>query len=237
MDDSTKCDEIPFDFERRRLSIVVAREGQRMLITKGAPEGIFPLLSGYELDGKVEPITEDAVKNFRQTSNDLNGQGFRTLAVAYVNVPACANYSVADERNLILVGFLTFSDKPLPDAAQVLASLKEDGVEVKVISGDNDVVTGHVCALVGLQHGQIITGDAMEQMTDPALAHVVERTRVFARVSPAQKNRILLALQTVTARTRWGSWVTASTMRPRFTRPTWVFPYQAPWMSPARRPT
>jgi P-type Mg2+ transporter len=194
-EDYTKCDEIPFDFERRRLSVVVERQSQRLLITKGAPEGIFPLLSGYELDGKVEPIGGDAAKRFEQTSNDLNNQGFRSLAVAYVDVPARANYSVADERNLILAGFLTFSDAPLADAAQVLASLKQDGVEVKVISGDNDLVTGHVCAQVGIDPGQIITGDDLDQMTDPALSHVAEETRVFARISPAQKNRILLALK------------------------------------------
>ena len=115
--------------------------------------------------------------------------------MAYVDVPARANYSVADERNLILAGFLSFSDEPLPDAAQVLASLKQDGVEVKVISGDNDRVTGHVCAQVGIEPGQIITGEDMDRMTDPALAHVAEETRVFARISPAQKNRILLALK------------------------------------------
>ena len=102
---------------------------------------------------------------------------------------------MADERNLILAGFLSFADPPLPDAAQVLASLKQDGVEVKVISGDNDRVTGHVCAQVGIEAGQIVTGDEMERMTDPALAHVAEETRVFARISPAQKNRILLALK------------------------------------------
>jgi P-type Mg2+ transporter len=194
-EDYTKCDEIPFDFERRRLSVVVERQSQRVLLTKGAPEGIFPLLSGYELEGKVEPIGDDASKHFHQTSDDLNSQGFRSLAVAYVDVPARANYSVTDERNLILVGFLTFSDEPLPDAAQVLASLKQDGVEVKVISGDNDRVTGHVCAQVGIQSGHIITGEEMDRMTDPALAHVAEETNVFARISPRQKNRILLALK------------------------------------------
>ena len=109
--------------------------------------------------------------------------------------PARANYSVADERNLILAGFLSFADAPLPDAAQVLDSLKHDGVEVKVISGDNDRVTGHVCAQVGIEAGQIVTGEEMERMTDPALTHVAEQTCVFARISPAQKNRILLALK------------------------------------------
>jgi Mg2+-importing ATPase len=194
-EDYTKCDEIPFDFERRRLSIVVERQSQRVLITKGAPEGIFPLLTGYELEGKVEPIGADAAKRFQQTGNELNGQGFRSLAVAYADVPARANYSVEDERNLILAGFLSFSDEPLPDAAQVMSSLKQDGVEVKVISGDNDIVTGHVCAQVGIDPGPIITGEDLDRMTDPALAHVAEETRVFARISPVQKNRILLALK------------------------------------------
>jgi Mg2+-importing ATPase len=191
----TKCDEIPFDFERKRLSVVVERQSQRILITKGAPEGIFPLLSGYEIDGKVEPIGEDAAKRIRQASNDLNAQGYRSLAVAYVNVAARADYSVEDERNLILAGFLTLSDPPLPDAAQVLASLKQDGIEVKVISGDNDLVTAHICAQVGLDTGHIVTGDDLVNMTDPALAHDAEESNVFARISPAQKNRILMALK------------------------------------------
>jgi Mg2+-importing ATPase len=195
MEDYTKCDEIPFDFERRRLSVVVERQSQRMLITKGAPEGIFPLLSGYELAGKLEPIGEEAAKLFHQTTDELNSQGFRSLAVAYVEVPVRPNYTVEDERNLILAGFLSFADAPLADAAQTLASLKQDGVEVKVISGDNDRVTGHVCAEVGVEAGKIISGDDMDRMTDPALADVAEETRVFARISPVQKNRILLALK------------------------------------------
>ncbi len=194
-EDYTKCDEIPFDFQRRRLSVVVQRQSQRVLITKGAPEGIFPLLSGYELDGKVQPMSQDSTKRIQQTSSDLNNQGFRSLAVAYVAVPACANYSVADERNLILAGFLTFSDAPLADAARALASLRQDGVELKVISGDNDLVTAHVCAQVGVVPGHIITGDDLDKMTDPALLHVAEGTDVFARISPMQKNRILLALK------------------------------------------
>jgi Mg2+-importing ATPase len=191
----TKCDEIPFDFERKRLSVVVERQSKRTLITKGAPEGIIPLLSAYEADGKVQSIGEDAVKIIRQASSDLNSQGYRSLAVAYVDVPARPDYSVKDERNLILAGFLTFSDPPLPDAAQVLDSLKHDGVEVKVISGDNDLVTARICAQVGLGSGHILTGDEIVNMTEPALAHDAEQTQAFARISPAQKNRILLALK------------------------------------------
>jgi Mg2+-importing ATPase len=195
MEGYTKCDEIPFDFERRRLSVVVERQSQRTLIAKGAPEGFLPLLSAYEQEGRTEPLSQDALKRFQQTSRELNEQGFRSLAVAYVQVPARADYSVADERNLILAGFLTFSDEPLADAAQVMASLKQDGVEVKVISGDNDRVTGHVCSQVGIASGHILTGDELEGMTDPALGHDVEETHIFARISPAQKNRILLALK------------------------------------------
>ncbi len=194
-EDYIKRDEIPFDFVRRRLSVVLERQSQRILITKGAPEGIIPLLSGYELEGKVVPITAETAKRIRQTSDELNGRGFRSLAVAYVEVPVRPDYSVQDERNLILAGFLSFADEPLPDAAEVLASLKQDGVEVKVISGDNDRVTGHVCTKVGIDPGTIITGEELDQMTDPALAHDAEEARVFARISPAQKNRILLALK------------------------------------------
>jgi len=194
-DSYTKVDEIPFDFDRRRLSVVVERQSQRKLITKGAPEGIFPLLSGYELAGKTEAINDEAVKHFHQTSNQLNSQGFRSLAVAYTDVPVRPSYSKEDERNLILAGFVTFSDTPLADAAEVMASLKQDGVEVKVISGDNDLVTVHLCSLVGIEAGEIITGEDLDRTTDPALAKVSESTHVFARISPVQKNRILLALK------------------------------------------
>jgi len=194
-EDYLKRDEIPFDFERRRLSVVAERQSQRILITKGALEGIFPLLSGYEAEGKVEPISKDATQHIQQASDELNSQGFRSLAVAYAEVPARPDYSVADEHNLILAGFLSFADPPLPDTAQVLASLKQDGVEVKVISGDNDRVTDHVCAQVGIESGQVVTGDELDRMTDPALSHIAEETRAFARISPVQKNRILLALK------------------------------------------
>ena len=194
-EDYIKRDEIPFDFDRRRLSVVVERQSQRLLITKGALEGILPLLSGWEVEGKAEPISKDAAQRIQQTSDELNSQGFRSLAVAYVEVPARPDYSIKDERNLILAGFLSFADPPLPDAAQVLASLKQDGVEVKVISGDNDRVTGHVCAQVGIEPGHIATGDELDHTTDPALARLSEETRAFARISPVQKNRILLALK------------------------------------------
>ena len=191
----TKRDEIPYDFERRRLSIVVEREATRLLITKGSPEGILPLVSQYELGGRTVPIDPDALCRCEKTYRELSALGFRTLAVAFVNVEPKQNYSVADERNLDLLGFLAFADPPLPDAADAIAALRRDGVEVKIITGDGDLVTRHVCGQVGLDAGKTVLGDEIDQMTDVALAHVADNTTTFARISPGQKNRILHALK------------------------------------------
>jgi Mg2+-importing ATPase len=190
-----KCDEIPFDFERRRLSIVVQRASERMLITKGSPEGIFPLVSAYEREQKTLPISAEALARCRATYEDLSSHGFRVLAVAYASVPARKAYSVADERALTLAGFLAFGDPPRTDAAEAIAALKRDGVEVKIVTGDSDLVSGRICEQVGLQTGKIVLGEELEKMSDAALAHVAEQATVFARVSPAQKNRIIMALK------------------------------------------
>ena len=190
-----KRDELPYDFERRRLSIVVERAGERLLVTKGSPEGIFPLLTSYEVEGRALPIDPQTLTRCKATYEYLSRQGFRTLAVAYAKVPPLQNYSVKDERDLTLVGFLAFADPPLQDAAEALATMRRDGVEAKIITGDGDLVTDHVCRQVGLDPGKIVLGDGLERMSDAALAHVAETTTIFARVSPAQKNRILLALK------------------------------------------
>lgn len=193
--DYEKRDEIPYDFERRRLSIVVERNAARILITKGSPEGIFPRVASYEAEGRAIPMDADALARCRKTYRDLSELGLRTLAVAYVKVEPKQSYSVADERGLTLVGFLGFADPPLPDVAETLSALRQDGVEVKIITGDGDLVTRHVCDQVGLDTGEIVLGDEVDRMSDAALAHVAEITTAFARISPAQKNRILLALK------------------------------------------
>jgi Mg2+-importing ATPase len=190
-----KRDEIPYDFERRRLSIVVERQSRRLLITKGAPEGILARSVTYESDGRTAPLDAPTLERCRKTYESLSRQGFRALAVAYAEVEARCNYSADDERSLVLAGFLAFSDPPLPDAAEALAALRRDGVEVKIVTGDGDLVTAHVCSQVGLEPGKIVLGDELERMSDAALEHVAEATAVFARVSPAQKNRIILALK------------------------------------------
>ena len=190
-----KVDEIPYDFERRRLSVVLEHESQQLLICKGAPEGVLELSVAVERDGNIIPLDAELRACCRATFEGLSRKGLRVLAVAYVMVQPRAGYSVADERSLILAGFVTFSDKPLPDAAAALAGLREAGVHVKIITGDSDLVTLQVCTQVGLDPGKVVLGEEIERMTDPALQAVVENTTVFARASPAQKNRILMALK------------------------------------------
>jgi len=190
-----KRDEIPYDFERRRLSVVLERESRRLLVTKGAPEGVLERTVSVEREGQVLPLEGELRARCQQTFADLGRKGLRVLAVAYVMVEARASYSAGDERNLILAGFVTFADRPLPDAAAALAGLREAGVHVKIITGDSDLVTWQVCTQVGLDPGKIVLGEEIEKMSDPALQAVAEEATVFARASPAQKNRILLALK------------------------------------------
>jgi P-type Mg2+ transporter len=190
-----KCDEIPFDFERRRLSIVVEGASGRILISKGSPEGMFPLLTAYELQGKVLPVDAGDIAKFKATYEGLSGAGFRVLAVGYANVATQSAYSVADEHDLILAGFLAFGDPPRTDAAEAIAALRRDGVEVKIITGDSDLVSGTICRQVGLDPGKVVLGADLDKMSDNALGHVAEQATVFARVSPAQKNRIIMALK------------------------------------------
>ncbi len=190
-----KRDEIPYDFERRRLSVVLEHESRRLLITKGAPEGVLERTVSVEREGQVLPLDSELRTRCQQSFSELSRKGLRVLAVAYVMVETRASYSAADERNFTLAGFVTFADKPLPDAAAALAGLREAGVRVKIITGDSDLVTWQVCTQVGLDPGKIVLGEEIEKMTDPALQAVAEETTVFARASPAQKNRILLALK------------------------------------------
>ena len=190
-----KRDEIPFDFERRCLSVVVEHNGALLMITKGAPESVLALCSLYELDGTRHELDAEARARCEAVYQPLNRQGFRVLAVGYRDLPVQAGYHASDEQNLVLLGFLTFSDPPKKDVAAVIQALHADGVTIKILTGDNELVTRHVCDAVGLDTQQIVLGSDLEHMSDVALAHVVEQTTLFARVSPAQKNRIILALK------------------------------------------
>jgi Mg2+-importing ATPase len=194
-----KCDEIPFDFERRRLSIVVKSTAPGApvytLITKGAPESILAISDSCEVDGRPVPLDPDTRLRCRKTFEELSAQGLRVLGVAYRAVEARAAFGVADEHSLVFSGFLSFSDPPNPDAGASIEAMKRDGVEVKILTGDNELVARHVCEQVGLHNPEIVLGEELDHMSEPALQHVAEQTTVFARVSPMQKHRIIQALK------------------------------------------
>lgn len=193
--DYQKLDEIPFDFERRRVSIVVKHNDQPLLITKGAPEGILSICTSCEVNSRQQRLDGVALTRIENIYRDLCAKGYRVLAVAYRKAPLKDLYSAQDEIELVLAGFLTFSDPPLATASSTLRALREDGIQVKILTGDNELVTRHVCSEVGLDVDRIVLGEELEKISDPALAHIVEQTSVFARVSPSQKNRIILALK------------------------------------------
>jgi Mg2+-importing ATPase len=194
-DSFRKTDEIPFDFERRRLSIVAEKDGAHMLVSKGAPESVLSVCSSFESDGAVHPLDDASRARCVSVFREASAQGLRALAVAQRQVPGPGGFTVSDEKELTLAGFLTFADQPLEGAAESLAKLREDGVTVKIISGDNELVTKHVCGLVGLPGARIVLGSDIERLDEAALARVAEQTDVFARVAPAQKLRILRALK------------------------------------------
>ena len=180
----TKLAEIPFDFERRRLSVIVEHQGKRLMITKGAPENVL-----------AQTGSSGGTPAAHEVSQRLQSEGFRVLAVAFKEIGAQPRYTVADEAGLTLAGYVAFSDPELPGTSAALAALRRDGIVVKILSGDNEKVTQHVCAAVGLANTGCITGADIEKLSDSALDHIAERTTIFARVSPAQKTRILLALR------------------------------------------
>jgi Mg2+-importing ATPase len=180
-----KLDEIPFDFERRRLSIVAERDGERILVAKGAPDGVCAICAA----------TPEEHERWQAWIARAGERGMRVLAVATRRVDGESAWTVADERDLVLEGFIAFSDPPREDAQAAVRAMRRDGVEVKVITGDDASVARHVVEAVGLSAGRILTGSQMDRMTDSALAQVAERTRVFARTSPTQNTRILLALK------------------------------------------
>jgi len=190
-----KVDEIPFDFSRRRLSVVVAQGDKHVLICKGAVEEIFAVCARYEVDGKTGLLDESHFAAAKDETTALNMDGFRVVAVAYKEVASVQPaYSVADERDLTLLGYIAFLDPPKESAGAAIAALAHKGVAVKILTGDNEVITRKICREVGLDPGEIVLGARVEAMTDDELAVVADRTTVFAKLAPAQKERIVRAL-------------------------------------------
>jgi P-type Mg2+ transporter len=192
----SKIDEIPFDFSRRMMSVVVdGPNGERQLLTKGAPEAVFKKCAHFEYEGEIFPMEPLLVGDLVEELNELNKDGFRVLAVANKKVEKRAAYSKADEDGLVLTGYLAFLDPPKDTAAKAIAVLNQHGVTVKVLTGDNDLVTRKVCTEVGIQSEKILLGNEVEKMSDAELSESVDRLNVFARLSPAHKQRIVKALQ------------------------------------------
>lgn len=193
-----RIDEVPFDFERRRVSVLVERGSERLLVVKGAPEDILRLCTDCEGDGAddVRPLDADTLGGIQAQFEALSREGFRLLGIAWRRVgPDHPHAVVTDETELVFAGFAVFLDPPKASAARALTLLADSGVAVKVVTGDNELVTQHVCASLGLAVTGVLTGAEISSMDDHALAARVETANLFCRVTPAQKNRIMLALR------------------------------------------
>ncbi|MCX6909851.1 MAG: magnesium-translocating P-type ATPase, partial [Verrucomicrobia bacterium] len=196
LDAYTKVDEIPFDFSRRMMSVAVeGLGGERQLLTKGAPEAVFAKCTHFESEGEVFTMEPILVGNLLQQVNELSEDGFRVLAVATKRLGKQATCSKADECDLVLTGYLAFLDPPKDTAAKAITALRQHGVTVKVLTGDNDLVTRKVCSEVGINAEKVLLGSQVETMSDAELAAAVEKHDVCARLSPAHKQRIVKALQ------------------------------------------
>jgi Mg2+-importing ATPase len=190
-------DEIPFDFSRRMMSVAIeCPNGDRQLLTKGAPEAVFAKCAFFENDGEILPMEPILVGDLVQQVNDLSEDGFRVLAVATKKLGAQqTTFSKSDENDLVLAGYLAFLDPPKDSAAKAITALRQNGVTVKVLTGDNDLVTRKVCTEVGIHAEKILLGSQVEKLTDEELGREIETTDVFARLSPAHKKRVVQALQ------------------------------------------
>jgi len=194
----SKLDEVPFDFERRRVSVLVECAHQRKLVVKGSPEDILSLCAHYESgpEHSTSVLDDEALTRIRRLYDDLSREGFRVLAVAWRDVPGDHDHAgLADESELAFVGFAAFLDPPKVSAAHALAALKGSEIAVKVVTGDNELVARHVCARLGLAVDQALSGKEIQHLDDQALQAKVEQINLFCRVTPSQKTRILLALR------------------------------------------
>jgi Mg2+-importing ATPase len=195
----TKCqlvDELPFDFQRRRMSVAVEYEGDHVLICKGAVEEIYSICSYYQIDEEVYPLIQMIHDDLYEDVEDLNNEGYRVLAIAYREFPKTkSTFTVADESDMILLGYIAFFDPPKDSAAQAIASLQKVGVKVKILTGDNALVTKKVCNDVGLPIDKIITGNELINLSDSDFAKVVEDRNVFAKLSPVQKEKVIHVLR------------------------------------------
>ncbi|MDD1700724.1 MAG: magnesium-translocating P-type ATPase [Methanoregula sp.] len=192
----TKIDEIPFDFIRKRVSIAYDDGTQRILVTKGAPEEILGICSFAERNGVAEPLTDEIRHQINTLYETQSAEGARTLAVCIRSIPGSeTRFVVSDEKAMTLVGLITFIDPPKESARESLGMLAKSGIELKILTGDNDLVTKKICELIGLNVKGVLTGVEIETMDGDALSRVVENVTIFSRMTPVQKNRVMTALK------------------------------------------
>ncbi|TAN38859.1 MAG: magnesium-translocating P-type ATPase [Verrucomicrobia bacterium] len=191
-----KVDEIPFDFQRRRMSVVIDYEDAHVLICKGAVEEVYRTCDRYQVDEEINPLIDVIKNDLMEEFESLSADGYRVLAIAYKEFPKDKKvFSVADENQMILLGYIAFFDPPKDSTARAIQLLHKSGVGVKVLTGDNALVTRKVCRDVGLDVGEIVTGDQLAGLDRAKLEDLAERHSVFARLSPAQKDDLIQALQ------------------------------------------
>jgi len=191
-----KLDELPFDFTRRMMSVMVADpEGKAILLTKGAPEDVFHRCSQFELDGKLSPMEPDRMVGLKAEYDSLSNDGFRVLAVATKDLSGKLLCAKEDERDLVLRGYVAFLDPPKNTAARAITALAKYGVAVKILTGDNHLISRKVCQDVGLAADPMLLGGDVEKMSDAELAEAAEKATLFARLSPADKERVIRVLR------------------------------------------
>jgi Mg2+-importing ATPase len=197
--DYQKIDEIPFDFQRRRMSVIVEdKQNQHILICKGAVEEIMRLSSRVEVDGQILDVTPEHDAHRKLLVQNLNAQGFRVVAVAYKVMPGVndePHYEMQDESDLTLLGYLAFLDPPKDSAMEALKRLKTLNVDVKILTGDNEIITAYICKQVGMPVDKILLGSQIETMSETELGEAASSTNIFAKLAPAQKEHIIHALQ------------------------------------------
>ena len=192
-----KIDEIPFDFSRRRLSVIVSDENnKKQMITKGAVEEILNICSMVDIKGAVSPITKEIKENIKKVSKSLNKDGLRVIAVCQKNdITNIENFDISTEKNMILIGFIGFLDPPKESAKEAIHRLNDSGIRVIVLTGDNSEVTRCICEKVDINSRRIVLGSEIDKLSDQAVIRILKRTNIFAKLSPIQKARIIRLLK------------------------------------------
>jgi Mg2+-importing ATPase len=191
-----KIDEIPFDFIRKRVSVIVFDGDKHLIVSKGAPEEIFRICSSVDKNGTIEPLTSTGREQVESIYLAQSAGGFRTLAVCYLPVPdTVTQFSASNEKEMILCGFVTFIDPPKETARDSVRLLEQSGIELKILTGDNELVTKKICEEIGIEVKGVLSGDDVGHMDEQTLSRVVENTTIFSRMTPVQKNRVMMALK------------------------------------------